>query len=325
MTATAVIPHWNNRHLLETLLRSLREQTPPFAEVIVVDNGSTDDSAAYAEKNGARVIRLDHNAGFAAAVNRGIEAANSEWIAILNNDVVLEPEWLATVIDHAVNANASFATGKILRADDTSIVDGAFDEVSRGGCACRCGSGSPDSTLWNKTRRIRIAPMTAAIFRRNLFSEIGTLDERFVSYMEDIDFGIRCTIAGQNGIYVPSAIAYHRGSATLGAWSSDTVRQISRNQILLCTKHFRGQRRWPMVAGQVLWGLLALRHARGVAWLAGKISGWKAARRIELPVLQEPDQKKIREILAASEEEIFGIEQQIGFDTYWRVYFWLVR
>lgn len=356
MTATAVIPHWNRRELLETLLRSLGNQTRPFDEVIVADNGSTDGSAQLAGQHGARVIQLGRNLGFAAAVNRGIEAARSEWIAILNNDVTLDAAWLATLTEAAEGEGADFATGKILRseqasfpdqaafsdqtpvADRTPIVDGAFDEVSRGACACRCGAGKPDSPMWNQARKIRIAPMTAALFRRILFSEIGPLDERFVSYMEDTDFGLRCALAGRGGIYVPSAVAHHRGSATLGAWSYDTVRSISRNQLLLCAKHFRGQPRWPMVAGQLLWGLLAIRHGRGLAYLTGKISGWRAARMVHWPIAgdladrdryqghyQDHYQERFRAIVEASEKEILGIEQQTGFDTYWRAYFWLLR
>jgi GT2 family glycosyltransferase len=322
MSVTAVIPHWNRRELLETLLPNLRQQTRPFDEVIVVDNGSTDDSVALAEHHGARVVRLGENCGFAAAVNRGIEAAQSDWIAILNNDVTLEASWLSTLLgaaDDSVESKAPhFATGKILRADQPSIIDAAFDEVSRGACACRCGSGKPDSAIWNHPRRIRIAPMTAALFRRSLFHEVGPLDERFVSYMEDTDFGIRCAIAGRDGIYVPSAVAYHLGSATLGAWSYDTVRRISRNQVLLAAKHFKGQPRWPILAGQLLWGLLAFRHARGVAYLAGKFSGWK------VEIDGSADRDTVHAIVTASEKEILGIEQQTGFDTYWRAYFWLL-
>jgi GT2 family glycosyltransferase len=346
MTATAVIPHWNRRELLDTLLGSIGNQTLPFHEVIVVDNGSTDDSVKFAEEHGARVIRLGRNFGFAAAVNRGIEAARSEWIAILNNDVTLDAAWLETLLETADREGADFATGKILRAGETSfsdqtafphrtrVIDGAFDEVSRGACACRCGAGKPDSTTWNQPRRIRIAPMTAALFRRSLFSEIGPLDERFVSYMEDTDFGLRCALAGRDGVYVPSAVALHRGSATLGAWSYDTVRAISRNQVLLCAKHFQGQPRWPMVAGQLLWGLLAIRHACGVAYLAGKISGWRAARMLHWRIAEAPGtdrkgdcghyQERLGAIVEASEKEIFEIQQQTGFDTYWRAYFWLL-
>jgi GT2 family glycosyltransferase len=339
MTATAVIPHWNRRDLLETLLRSLGNQTQRFDEVIVADNGSTDDSAQLAAQHGARVIQLGRNLGFAAAVNRGIAAARSEWIAILNNDVTLDVAWLATLTEAANREGVDFATGKILRVDpasfpdQTPVIDGAFDEVSRGACACRCGAGKPDSPVWNQPRRIRIAPMTAALFRRSLFTEIGPLDECFVSYMEDTDFGLRCALAGRAGIYVPSAVAHHRGSATLGAWSYDTVRSISRNQFLLCAKHFQGQPRWPVVAGQLLWGLLAIRHARGVAYLAGKVSGWRATGIASFAEALDTDregcrdehQKKIRAIVEASEKEIFEIQQQTGFDTYWRAYFWLLR
>ena len=327
MTAAAVIPHLNRRDLLEKLFQSIRSQTQSFDEVIVADNGSTDDSVEFAKQDGARVIELGQNLGFAAAVNRGIEAAQSEWIAILNNDVTLDPVWLATLMEEVEREGADFATGKILRADQAAIIDGTFDEVSRGACAYRCGAGKADSPLWNRARRIRIAPMTAAFFRKSLFREIGPLDERFVSYMEDTDWGLRCALAGRDGIYVPSAIAHHRGSATLGAWSYDTVYRISRNQLLLSVKHFKGQPRWPMVAGQLLWGLLAIRHARGFAYLAGKISGWRTAGVGHWPTVGDPDQhqEKVRAIIEASEEEIFEIVQQTGFDTYWRAYFWLLR
>lgn len=318
---SAVVPHWNRRDLLESLLRSLREQTVPVDEIIVADNGSTDDSADFAERAGARVLRLGRNLGFAAAVNRGIEAARTDWIAILNNDVTLAPDWLALLIDAAEREGASFATGKILSASNSSILDGTFDEISRGACSCRCGAGKPDSAWWNQTRPIRFTSMTAAIFKRSLFEEVGLLDETFGSYLEDIDFGIRCGLSERTGVYLPAAVATHRGSATLGAWKSDTVWWIARNQLLLAAKHFGGEPRWPILAGQLLWGVLALRHGAGVAFLSGKITGWRVARRIST----KRSTKRLREILEASEAEILAVEQQTGFDWYWRAYFWLLR
>src|ERR1700722_1206034 len=125
---TAVIPTWNRRALLLNLLDSLAAQTRLFDEIIVVDNGSTDDSAELAERAGAKVLRLGQNRGFAAAVNRGIEAAGTGWVAILNNDVTLEPDWLEKLL--AADEDAWFATGKILQAADHGKVDGAFDEIS---------------------------------------------------------------------------------------------------------------------------------------------------------------------------------------------------
>ncbi len=319
MTVAAIIPHWNRRDLLHPLFASLHAQTRPFDEIILVDNGSTDDSASQAERHNATVLRLGKNLGFAAAVNRGIESTNADWIAILNNDVTLEPNWL----EQLLKTDAAFATGKILSAADPSLIDGTFDEISRGACACRCGQGKKDSPVWNQPRQIRMAPMTAAIFRKSLFQTVGPLDENFGSYLEDVDFGIRSTLMGFHGAYVPSAVAYHRGSETLGAWNKDTVKRIARNQILMTVKHFGGQPRWPIVAGQMLWGLVALRHFRGASFLRGKISGWKAARAIyrEKITIQED---RISSLATAGEEQIFALQQQTGFDRYWRAYFWLL-
>jgi GT2 family glycosyltransferase len=321
----AVIPTWNRRDLLAILLQNLAAQTRAFAEIIVVDNGSEDDSAELAAGAGARVLRMGHNLGFAAAVNRGIEAADAEWVAILNNDVTLEPDWLTKLLDAAAQDDIWFATGKILQAANHQMVDGAFDEISRGGCANRCGSGKPDSPAWNHARRIRVAPMTAAIFRRQLFRDLGGLDETFGSYMEDVDFGLRCALAGRGGMFVPSAIAYHRGSASLGQWNYDTVWRIARNQVLLSAKHFRGQPWWPIVAGQLLWGIVALRHGRGLAFVRGKIAGMREARRSTRPNTNEYTRKVLAEVLESSEENILALARETGFDSYWRAYFWLSR
>jgi GT2 family glycosyltransferase len=332
MKVAAVVPHWNRRDLLQTLLANLEEQTRPFDEIIVVDNGSADNSAAVAERAGARVVRLESNLGFAVAVNRGIEVARNEsigadWIAILNNDVTLAPDWLATLLAAAANEQAWFATGKTLMAGDSSRIDGAFDGISRGACACRCGSGKPDGPVWNQPRRIRMAPMTAALFQRRLFDEIGSLDEGFESYLEDVDFGIRCAIHDRWGVYVPAATAYHQGSSTWGQWNKYSVRLIARNQLLLTAKYFRGLSRWPIVAGQLLWGIVALCHGCAGAYLHGKMAGMRAVRTLPSQRLASGNTEAVNNIEAfikESERTILEIQRQTGFDRYWRAYFWLL-
>lgn len=272
----------------------------------------------------ARVLKLGRNCGFAAAVNRGIEASDADWVAILNNDVTLDLQWLEVLL--GAMGESAFAAGKTLSAADPSIIDGTFDEISRAACAWRCGSGRRDGPVWNQPRRIRIAPMTAALFRRNLFDEVGFLDEQFVSYLEDIEFGIRCGLAGEEGIYVPAAVACHRGSATLGRWNKDTVRWIARNQMLLTAKHFGGQPSWPIVAGQLLWGLVAFRHGRGFSWLRGRMEGRRAVRLLKRDRGPEAQAtQKFAEFLEASERVTFDLQKQTGFDPYWRAYFWLLR
>src|SRR3970282_1035461 len=115
-----------------------------------------------------------------------------------------------------------------------------------------------------------MAPMTALLVERGLFQELGGLDERFESYLEDVDFGLRCAVAGYGGGDAPSAIGYHEGKFAWGRVASGSLRLLARNQVLLAAKHFRAQKRWPILAGQLLWGLVALRHGCGWSYLRGK-------------------------------------------------------
>src|SRR6185436_12218966 len=120
---------------------------------------------------------------------------------------------------------------------------------------------------------------TAALFRAELFRKAGLLDESFESYLEDVDFGLRCSALGLEGSYIPQAVAWHRGSASLGRWHSKTVRLISRNQVLLLARHYPRRllvrAAWPILVAQLLWGVVALRHGCGFAWLRGKLQGLK--------------------------------------------------
>ncbi|MGB9604425.1 MAG: glycosyltransferase [Bryobacteraceae bacterium] len=95
---SVLIPNWNGRARLEVLLPRLREQTVTPAEIIVADDGSTDGSAEAARCLGADVVRLERQRGFAAAVNAGLQRCRREWVALLNNDVDLEPDWLERVL-----------------------------------------------------------------------------------------------------------------------------------------------------------------------------------------------------------------------------------
>ena len=95
---TAVIPNWNGAGRIERVIEDLAAQTEPPVETIVVDNGSTDDSPALAERSGARVIRFDSNRGFTAAGNRGVAESKTEFVAVLNNDLRLIPQWLSRLV-----------------------------------------------------------------------------------------------------------------------------------------------------------------------------------------------------------------------------------
>lgn len=313
---TIVIPNWNGGERLRRVLRDLGEQTRRPARVVVVDNGSDDDSAGSAEDSGAQVIRIGSNLGFARAVNEGIRAAGpSPLVAIVNNDVELTPAWLSEMEDGLARfETAAYATGKIYSARVTDRLDGTFDLISRGLTAWRAGHGRADHAEWNRERYIAATSLTAALFKRDAFDRAGLLDERFVSYLEDVDFSIRCSLAGMHGVYLPRAVSSHYGSASWGPWSPRMVKLIARNQRLLAAKY--GASRQTMVA-QLLWGGLALRHGAFLAWLDG--------RRAELPPVQNEveDPERLALLLDSQEKELRRLQQAQGLDTYWKLYFLL--
>ena len=312
----AVIPVHNRADLLARLLESVRAQSHPFSEVIVVDNLSTDNAAGVARDFGCTVIRLGENTGFARAVNAGWRAASAGWIAILNSDVELDAAWAERLL--AESGAAAFAAGTILNAKDRTAIDGSYDLMSRAACAWRAGHGEPAPAPAPGSVSIAIAPGTACLFRRDALEQLQGFDEDFGSYLEDVDLGLRCIRAGLRGVFVPGALAWHHGSASLGRWNPAVVRLIARNQLLLVSRHYdRDLFRaclWPIVAGQLLWGIVALRHGTFLPWASGK---WQALKNFRIDAQPSP---ALRGFLAASEWEI----ERRARDPYWRWYFRLV-
>lgn len=314
MMLTAIVPVWNRRELLGRLLASLEAQTQPATEVLVIDNGSTDGAPELARARGARVIPMGRNAGFAAAVNRGIGESRTRWIAVLNSDVELAPDYFAALLA----AGAPFATGKIFSAVHKDRLDATFDAVCRGGVAWRAGQGRADAPVFSQRREIEMAPWTAAVFRTDLFERVGLLDERFESYLEDVEFGLRCAAHSITGVYVPEALAWHYGSATLGRWHPDTVRRIARNQCYLVALYYSHPYAWPILVAHTLWGVVAARHGAGLAWIRGK---WQGIRQ-SAPCRDR--NRALPEIyFRRGERLIYEIQAATGFDWYWRLYFFL--
>jgi len=314
---TAVIPVHNRADLLAQLLESIHSQTLPFSEVIVIDNASTDGAGDLARTRGCTVLRQAENTGFARGVNLGWRAAQGNgWIAILNSDVTLDTRWLERLI--AASGDFGFATGAIFNSTDRAAIDGTYDLLSRAGCAWRAGYGERNPDLRQSragAAPVILAPGTACLFRRDVLEKLGGFDEDFGSYLEDVELGLRCIREGYEGIFVPDAIAWHHGSATFGRWNPRIVRLTSRNQLLLIQRHYDPDLfrafLWPIIAGQILWGLVALRHGTGLAWLAGKFDALRTFRPEGIP------SPRLRAFLSASEDEI----RLRARDPYWRWYF----
>lgn len=232
--ASVVIPTWNAAELLRAALLTLRRQTYEDFEIIVVDNGSRDHTRKMLAEEFPEVVcvPLPDNYGFAAAVNRGIVAAQGEYIALLNNDAEAEPGWLGTLVaalDRRPDVGS--VASKMLDAGNPGVIDAAGDTMSL--FAWNAGHGQADGRRFAEGREALSACAGAAAYRRALFDAVGTFDESYFSWFEDVDLGLRAQLAGFRCWYEPDAVVRHRGSATLGRMSDTKTYFTVRNTLKL--------------------------------------------------------------------------------------------
>jgi GT2 family glycosyltransferase len=279
---TAIVLNYNGAELLDVVMPSLERQTYPHLDVLVVDNGSTDGSAAKVRERWprARVLEIPENVGVARALNEGVMESDAELIALLNNDIELEPRWIeelvAALLQHPEAASAS---GKLLRFDRRDVIDAAGDGMRWSSAAFNRGAGEPDTGQFDRPEPVFSACAGAALYRRAAFEDVGPFDEDFFAYLEDIDWSLRAQLRGYASRYAPAAIAYHmRGATTGGARHRYRVLQ-RRNQIWLVLKNYPLGALVRRLPGIVLLNLgLALQDAREGA-LRSTLRGWWAAFR----------------------------------------------
>ena len=243
MKASVIIPNLNGAGWLRDSIESVWAQTERDFELIVVDNGSTDESLAiarsYVGRPGYTLVENGTNTGFSAAVNAGIRLAKGEYVALFNNDAFAEPDWLAQLVAMAEAEPRAFAVQSLMiRHFERDICDDAGDYVTLFGWACKRGDGM----YWRRyTRpgRIFSACGGASLYRRSVLDEIGLFDELFFAYFEDVDISWRANSLGYKNVYCPTARCYHICGATTGAVRYNPFKSVQsgRNSILLPYKN----------------------------------------------------------------------------------------
>ena len=231
MKATIVIPNINGKGWLKDSIESVYAQTEQDFELIVVDNGSTDESLeqarGYCTRPNFTLIENGYNTGFSHAVNQGIARARSEFVVLFNNDAFAEPRWLAELIRTAEQDPKIFAV--------QSLMIRHFDWM---GFACKTGDGRRASR-YTRQKRIFSACGGAALYRKSILDEIGGFDENFFAYFEDVDLSWRANNAGYKNVLCPTAKCYHICGASTGAvkYNAFKSQQSGRNSILLPLKN----------------------------------------------------------------------------------------
>lgn len=239
-----IIVNWNGMPFLDECMASLRDQTWPRREFILVDNGSRDGSTegvcSWAQRLPcARAICLTENTGFCRANNLAFASARGEWIALFNNDAVAQPDWLEELLKHR-NAipGIGMIGSKILFQEPAGVIDKAGHLIYWDGQNRGRGTMEPDSGQYDRAEEILWPDACAALYHRKLLEETRGFDESFFAYGDDADLGMRARLLGWKAWYVPTAIVHHRHSATAGAYSRFKIMLVERNRLLLAIKNF---------------------------------------------------------------------------------------
>jgi GT2 family glycosyltransferase len=240
---TVAILTYNGVELLDTVLASLARQSYGDSRTVVIDNGSTDGTGAWLAERWPDVVlvSLPENVGVTAGLNRCLAAAaGSEFVLLLNNDVELEPDCLEELLGALVtDAQAGVAQAKLLDFSRRELLDGTGDSYSWAGVAHRRGQGEFDEGQYDELQDVFGACGAAAMYRRSALVEVGGFDERFFAICEDVDWSFRARLAGYSCRYVPTAVVYHIGSASLGPRVSEfTLYHNWRNQIWVIAKNY---------------------------------------------------------------------------------------
>ncbi len=213
-----VIPNWNGAERIGACLDSLHTQTLEH-QVVVVDNGSVDNSVELIEDYYSEVILIKNrkNKGFAGGVNSGIQYAldqKANYIALLNNDAVAEKTWLNSLVEFAnEHPSAGIVTSKICDNKKTYL-DSTGDQYTIWGLPYPRGRGEKYTDDYDTLTDVFGASGGASLYRAKMLRQIGMFDNDFFAYYEDVDISFRAQLAGWKVAYQPKAIIYHEISAT---------------------------------------------------------------------------------------------------------------
>ncbi len=283
MRPAVYIPNFNGSAQLGRTLRGLAAQTLPV-DVVVVDNGSSDDSVELARRQlpEVKVLELGENLGFGPALNRAVAAHPAEAVILLNNDAEPDQRFAEALLD-GLGAGVDAVAGVLLQERSPELIDSAgvvadrtlmgFDYLHGEPVGAAVGAADPLGPTGG-----------AALYRREAFEAVGGFDERIFLYYEDLDLALRMTAAGGCCRLAPEARALHAYSASLGAASAAKYARTGWSRGYMLRRY--GVMRSPgralralacegaLCAGQLL-------KDRTASGLNGRWRGWRDAAGLE--------------------------------------------
>ena len=230
-----VVLNWNGRDIIKKCLDSLTLLTYENREIIVVDNASTDGSPEYLESiEGITVVKNAANLGYAAGNNKGVAAAKGKYVAVINNDIVVEPSWLSLLV--AVlekDGSIGIISGRQMNYYQRNTIDVMYTYL-----AYDLMMHEKDSTkvydptcYYHGPCRVMGVSGASAVFRKSMFDELHGFDETLYAYHEESDLCMRAFLAGYKCVFVPDAVAYHQRSVSFSKIKGTAFYYQTRNRI----------------------------------------------------------------------------------------------
>lgn len=274
--------NYNGKNVIIDCLRSLEEQAWKDFEIIVVDNGSSDGSVKdirnFSEQSILsgliKLIPLGRNHGFTGGNIRGLEQAQAEYIALLNNDAEAEKDWLGNLVTTMEkHPDVGICASKII-AFGTHLIDSAGDGYSTLLKGFKRGEGE-DSARFSAQEHVFGGCAGAVLYRRTMLEEIGFFDDDFFLIHEDTDLNFRAQRTGWKILYVPSAVVHHKVRSTIGIMSDMAVYYTLRNNEFVRIKNIPLSllvRNLPLLVAGMLteFFYFAVKHGKLILYLKAK-------------------------------------------------------
>jgi radical SAM protein with 4Fe4S-binding SPASM domain len=271
---SVITVNYNGKHLLRDCFESLQNLNYPKTkiEIFMVDNGSVDGSIDYVRNNFPKVKIITNNENnYARANNLGIKAAKGEFIALINNDVKVDKNWLLTLVETAQKDNSIGAVGsKILFMDGT--IQSIGHQENPDFYWCDIAFGEEDTGKYCAIREVEGICGCSVLYRKECLKDVGFLDEDFNMFVEDVDLCIRCRKKGWKLVTCPGSILHHKYHGTIKS-EEDAWLWIETNRLVLIAKH------WPDKLADTLLGRCyftvrnehAYDNVRDISFVLGKV------------------------------------------------------
>lgn len=245
-TAKIIILNWNGAEHLRRFLPSVVRTTPPEVEIVVADNGSTDNSVEVlsAEFPSVKVLRFDRNYGFAGGYNKALQQIEADYYLLLNSDIETPEGWLEPLLEVLDREpDVAVVSPKLISYIDRTKFEyagasgGFIDYLGYPFCRGRILRNiETDKGQYNDARDVFWVSGAAFCCRADIFHALGGFDDDFFAHMEEIDLCWRMQLAGYRVRVVPQSTVYHLGGGTLTTDSPAKIYYNHRNNLAMLYK-----------------------------------------------------------------------------------------